>query len=200
MDMVLTTMDGLELLNRMGEQVACRPEVLLVSGFVRGNVVSQAADLGVGYFLAKPCRMEHIAERIRIIRDCSGDCVPLLPELEEQVTDMLHEIGMPAHVIGYQYLRHAIQMVVEDNDAINAVTKVLYPGVAKHFGSTPARVERAIRNAIELAWSRGDMDVLRRFFGYTIASSKGKPTNSEFIALLSDKIRLQRKRFRVINF
>lgn len=112
-------------------------------------------------------------------------------DLEQDVTDMIHEIGVPAHIKGYQYLREAIMMSVEDNTMLSSITKILYPTIAKRFQTTPSRVERAIRHAIEVAWSRGRMETLDALFGYTINTGKGKPTNSEFIALIADKIRLQ---------
>ena len=112
----------------------------------------------------------------------------------------IHEIGVPAHIKGYQYLREAIIIAVEDMDVINAITKILYPQVAKTFQTTPSRVERAIRHAIEVAWDRGDLDTLQRFFGYTVSNTKGKPTNSEFIALIADKLQLQLKSSEVANF
>ena len=115
------------------------------------------------------------------------------PDLEAMVTDILHEIGVPAHIKGYQYLREAIIIAVQDMEVINAVTKVLYPEVAKRFHTTPSRVERAIRHAIEVAWDRGDLETLQGYFGYTVNSAKGKPTNSEFIAMIADRIRLQSK-------
>lgn len=111
-------------------------------------------------------------------------------DLEKDVTDMIHEIGVPAHIKGYQYLREAIMMSVEDNEMLNSITKILYPSIAKKYQTTPSRVERAIRHAIEVAWSRGKMETLDSLFGYTINIGKGKPTNSEFIALIADKIRL----------
>ena len=114
-------------------------------------------------------------------------------DLEKDVTDMIHEIGVPAHIKGYQYVREAIMITVENMDVINSVTKVLYPEVAKRYHTTPSRVERAIRHAIEVAWDRGDLETLQRFFGYTVSNAKGKPTNSEFIAMISDKIRLKIK-------
>jgi len=115
---------------------------------------------------------------------------PVKRDLEKDVTDMIHEIGVPAHIKGYQYLREAIMMSVEDMDMLNSITKLLYPTIAKRFQTTPSRVERAIRHAIEVAWSRGRMETLEALFGYTINTGKGKPTNSEFIALIADKIRL----------
>jgi len=114
-------------------------------------------------------------------------------DLERDVTNMIHDIGVPAHIRGYQYLREAILIAVDDMDVINAITKVLYPQVAKTFSTTPSRVERAIRHAIELAWDRGDLETLQKFFGYTVSNTKGKPTNSEFIALIADKLQLQLK-------
>jgi two-component system response regulator (stage 0 sporulation protein A) len=121
---------------------------------------------------------------------------PLQPDktsIESMVTGIIHEIGVPAHIKGYQYLREAIIIAVDDMEVINAITKVLYPQVAKTFQTTPSRVERAIRHAIEVAWDRGDLDTLQRFFGYTVSNTKGKPTNSEFIALIADRLKLQLK-------
>jgi two-component system response regulator (stage 0 sporulation protein A) len=115
----------------------------------------------------------------------------IVRDLEQDVTNMIHEIGVPAHIKGYQYLREAIMMSVEDPAMISSITKILYPTIAKRFSTTPSRVERAIRHAIEVAWSRGRMETLDALFGYTINTGKGKPTNSEFIALIADKIRLQ---------
>lgn len=114
-------------------------------------------------------------------------------DIESMVTSIIHEIGVPAHIKGYQYLREAIMLAVADMDVINAITKVLYPQVAKTFSTTPSRVERAIRHAIEVAWDRGDLETLQRFFGYTVSNTKGKPTNSEFIALIADRLQLQLK-------
>ena len=121
-------------------------------------------------------------------------------DMEAQVTKMIHQIGVPAHIKGYQYLRYAILMAIDDEEIINSVTKVLYPSVAKKYQTTTSRVERAIRHAIEVAWDRGDLDTLQRFFGYTVSNTKGKPTNSEFIALIADKLQLQLKSSEVANF
>ncbi|MFQ8766563.1 MAG: sporulation initiation factor Spo0A C-terminal domain-containing protein [Oscillospiraceae bacterium] len=144
-----------------------------------------------GSFLSKPCKLKMIAERV-------GDIITaervtrgtryLSANVEALVTSMIHDVGVPAHVKGYQYLREAIMMAVDDEDVMRAITKVLYPQVARKFHSTSSRVERAIRHAIELAWERGDEETLRKFFGYTISNARGKPTNAEFIALFSDKI------------
>ena len=193
MDLVLGGIDGLELLRQIGELSGRRPTILVVSGFTRGNVVNQAAALGADFFMTKPCRMDSITERIRLLRVGGLEAAPSRQSLETLVTAIIHEIGVPAHIKGYQYLREAILIAVEDMDVINAVTKVLYPEVAKRFGTTASRVERAIRHAIEVAWDRGDLETLQRYFGYTVNSAKGKPTNSEFIAMIADRLQLQQK-------
>ena len=195
MDMVLTGgMDGMDVLDAFAQQKN-RPKVLILSSYIKGNVVDAAAARGADFFIAKPCRMGSVGERLRQVMTAGG----LEPErddgaeLESRVTAIIHEVGVPAHIKGYQYLREAIIIAVKDMDVINAVTKVLYPEVAKRFGTTASRVERAIRHAIEVAWDRGDVDVLNSYFGYTIHNLRGKPTNSEFIAMIADRIRLQRK-------
>ena len=133
-----------------------------------------------------------MTERIRLLRS-GGDHIVHSPNMETLVTSIIHEIGVPAHIKGYQYLREAILIAIDDMDVINAVTKVLYPEVAKRFGTTASRVERAIRHAIEVAWDRGDLETLQRYFGYTVNSAKGKPTNSEFIAMIADRLQLQQR-------
>ena len=155
-----------------------------------------AAAEGADYYLMKPCRISTVVERLRQM----GSLYPPGEEsgsrsqsLESVVTSIIHEIGVPAHIKGYQYLREAIIIAVNDMDVINAVTKVLYPEVAKHFGTTASRVERAIRHAIEVAWDRGDLETLQKYFGYTVSNAKGKPTNSEFIAMIADRLQLERR-------
>lgn len=151
--------------------------------------------------MMKPCRIASVVERVRLLAAqhwSEGGENPAGPAsarqtLEANVTAIIHEIGVPAHIKGYQYLREAIIMTVEDMDVINAVTKVLYPEVARKFGTTASRVERAIRHAIEVAWDRGDLDTLQKYFGFTVSNSKGKPTNSEFIAMIADRLVLQRR-------
>lgn len=130
-------------------------------------------------------------KKMSVFETGNGQKEPVVKDLEKDVTDMIHEIGVPAHIKGYQYLREAIMMVVEDIEMLNSITKILYPSIAKRYQTTPSRVERAIRHAIEVAWSRGKMETLDALFGYTINTGKGKPTNSEFIALIADKIRLK---------
>ena len=197
MDLVLPKIDGMELLRRIGA-AGLTPVTLVVSAFYNEKMISESASLGAYYFIPKPCDVAALAERIRqsvapqTRREIVAGARPEA-ELEATVTDIIHEIGVPAHIKGYQYLREAIILTIHDMDIINAVTKVLYPSVAKKFGTTPSRVERAIRHAIEVAWDRGDLETLQKFFGYTVSNIKGKPTNSEFIAMIADCLSLRRK-------
>ena len=203
LDLMLSKQDGISVLKAI-ERMERRPVTLATSGFVTEYVASAAANLGVRYLMLKPCDMSAVAERLEEIR--GGETLRLnvrrmdKTSIETMVTGIIHEIGVPAHIKGYQYLREAIIIAVNDMDVINAITKVLYPQVAKTFQTTPSRVERAIRHAIEVAWDRGDLDTLQRFFGYTVSNTKGKPTNSEFIALIADKLSLQLKSSEVANF
>jgi len=190
LDMMLPALDGLGLLRMLPQEQ--RPQLIAVSTLCNDYTVSQALECGVSYFMAKPVHFPSLLEQMRRALTPAEE-VPAAPALEGRVTAIIHEIGVPAHIKGYQYLREAIMIAVEDMDVINAVTKVLYPEVAKHFGTTPSRVERAIRHAIEVAWDRGDLETLQKYFGYTVNSAKGKPTNSEFIAMIADRLSLQRK-------
>ena len=204
LDLMLSKKDGLSILKALtsGER---RPAVIATSGFVTDYVASSAASLGVAYLVLKPCDMDSLVDRMEEIRIGEPQRAPAVrrsapQSIEALVTGIIHEIGVPAHIKGYQYLREAIIIAVNDMDVINAITKVLYPQVAKTFQTTPSRVERAIRHAIEVAWDRGDLDTLQRFFGYTVSNTKGKPTNSEFIALIADKLQLQLKSAEVGNY
>ena len=200
MDLVLPRLDGMEVLQRMKE-LGLSPVTLIVSAFYNERMIASCAELGAYYFVPKPCDLAALGARIRqsvarererispqprVIRSPE-------PDLEATVTDVIHEIGVPAHIKGYQYLREAIIITIHDMEVINAVTKVLYPAVAKKFDTTPSRVERAIRHAIEVAWDRGDIETLQKFFGYTVSNIKGKPTNSEFIAMIADCLSLRRR-------
>jgi two-component system response regulator (stage 0 sporulation protein A) len=187
MDLVLRGGDGLTLLEQISS-MDTQPTVLVLSAFLHTQLMSRSAQLGADYFLMKPCRASSVVERIRQLTSQQQFS---RSSLETQVTTIIHEIGVPAHIKGYQYLREAILIAIEDMDVINAVTKVLYPEVAKHYGTTSSRVERAIRHAIEVAWVRGDLETLQKYFGYTVSTSKGKPTNSEFIAMIADRLQLQ---------
>lgn len=194
MEMVLTGMDGLEVLDELSA-LKERPKILVLSSYIRGNVIGEAAARGADFFLTKPCKISTVTQRLRQVMSPGGleSERDNGPDLERQVTAIIHEVGVPAHIKGYQYLREAIMIAVEDMDVINAVTKVLYPEVAKTFGTTASRVERAIRHAIEVAWDRGDLETLQKYFGYTVSNAKGKPTNSEFIAMIADRLQLERR-------
>ena len=204
LDLMLSKQDGISVLKAVNT-LERRPITLATSAFVTEYVSAAAANLGVRYLMLKPCDMGALVDRLEEVRAGSGLRLPQVrrndkTSIESLVTGIIHEIGVPAHIKGYQYLREAIIIAVNDMDVINAITKVLYPQVAKTFQTTPSRVERAIRHAIEVAWDRGDLDTLQRFFGYTVSNTKGKPTNSEFIALIADKLQLQLKSSEVANF
>ena len=191
-DLVLTGLDGLTVLEALGEG---KPPVIVLSSFTGAALAEQAAALGADYLMLKPCRIPSLLQRMRQLTREAPEPLPAADDrddrsLERQVTAIIHDIGVPAHIKGYQYLREAIRLTVEDMDSINAVTKILYPAVAKRFGTTASRVERAIRHAIEVAWDRGDLETLQKYFGYTVSNAKGKPTNSEFIAMIADRIAL----------
>ena len=204
LDLMLAKKDGISVLKAIAN-MEHKPITLATSAFLTEYVSTAAANLGVRYLMLKPCDMAALVERMEEIRGGESLRYPVQRRndkvsIETLVTNIIHEIGVPAHIKGYQYLREAIIIAVNDMDVINAITKVLYPQVAKTFQTTPSRVERAIRHAIEVAWDRGDLDTLQRFFGYTVNSAKGKPTNSEFIALIADKLQLQLKSTEVANF
>lgn len=178
------------------------PKFIIITGLNNIEMAREATDAGALYCMLKPIDFGYLESKLMSI--CNGfeeHQSPSLPtsdsseDLETQVTKIIHQIGVPAHIKGYQYLRTAIIMTVSDSDIINSVTKVLYPSVAKKYSTTSSRVERAIRHAIEVAWDRGDLDVLNSIFGYTVQNSRGKPTNSEFIALIADNLRLHNKNF-----
>ena len=195
MDLFLSRLDALGVLEGL-VQAEHRPLVMVMSGFDNPALEREALAAGADYYFLKPFDAAAISRRILSL---CGDHAAEAPvrrgatNLEMQVTEIIHQIGVPAHIKGYQYLRDAILMAIEDDSIINAVTKRLYPAVAKKHGTTSSRVERAIRHAIEVAWDRGDVDTLADYFGYTIHHERGKPTNSEFIAMISDKFRLQLK-------
>ena len=206
LELVLPKMDGLEVLRTLhAGGSSCH--VVVVTGFSNSHVVADCSAMGAEYFVTKPCDTSALLSRIRqlvsreesLVAAAGFDCRPAAAaareraNLEAVVTEIIHEIGVPAHIKGYQYLREAIILTIYNMDMINAVTKVLYPEVAARFSTSPSRVERAIRHAIEVAWDRGDIEVLQKFFGYTVSNIKGKPTNSEFIAMIADYLSLRRK-------
>lgn len=195
LDLLLAKIDGISIL-KQAHNMDKAPVALVLSGFMTEFVGSMAVSLGVQYFMAKPCDFELVAERIREIVAVERQSKSAAQKkgevnIEAMVTSIIHEIGVPAHIKGYQYLREAIMMAVEDIESVSAITKVLYPSIAKKFHTTSSRVERAIRHAIEVAWDRGDIETLQSYFGYTVSGVKGKPTNSEFISMIADRLRLQ---------
>lgn len=207
LDIVMPKLDGLGVLDRIrtDQTLKHRPTFLMVSAVSNERITEDVFERGADYYIMKPFDNSIILDRIKTVLkrkntkeirkvfEIDRSEPDSLKTLEEDVTEIIHEVGVPAHIKGYQYLREAIIMSVNNMDMLNSITKILYPGIAKKFQTTPSRVERAIRHAIEVAWSRGKMDTLDDLFGYTISNGKGKPTNSEFIALITDKIRLQMK-------
>lgn len=201
MDAFMPGLDGLGVIKRVNAMKSVkRPVMCVLSSSDNPRVEQQILSAGADYYFLKPVDAEAVAERISQIASAGdGKRVEIShaargdENLEVTVSEIMHQIGVPAHIKGYQYLREAIILSVNDPEMMNSVTKLLYPTVAKTFGTTASRVERAIRHAIEVAWDRGDIDVLSSYFGYTIQNSRGKPTNSEFIAMISDRLRLKMK-------
>ncbi len=179
-----------------------KPAYILVSLAVNNTMFIEATNAGADLCLLKPFDMPSLCEHIQSFEKLRTQNAANIaihngqPDMETQVTKIIHQIGVPAHIKGYQYLRTAILMTIADNEIINSVTKILYPSVAKKYATTTSRVERAIRHAIEVAWDRGDVDILNSYFGYTIQNNRGKPTNSEFIAMIADSLRLK---YRLVN-
>ncbi len=192
LELVLPQLDGMGVLEELhGRQLEKRPRIILVTAFAQTNLTRQAMELGADYYLLKPFELATLEKRIRQVAAFTDEPGPARADpLEVDITRILHQMGVPAHVKGYQYLRNAIQYVTEDPNLMGAVTKELYPLVAEAYDTTASRVERAIRHAIELAWDRGNVDLMNRYFGYTIDVERGKPTNSEFIAMISDRLRM----------
>ncbi len=198
MDAFLQHIDAMGVISRINMMDPVnRPLIIVTSGIDNPNFEREITKCGVDYFFLKPVDPQMMAERIIQISSWKGVGITAHYEVQQDlnvvITEILHQIGVPAHIKGYQYVREAIRLTVENPEMLNSVTKILYPTVAKSFKSTSSRVERAIRHAIEVAWDRGDVDVLNSYFGYTIQSQRGKPTNSEFVAMISDKIRLKRR-------
>jgi two-component system response regulator (stage 0 sporulation protein A) len=204
-DLYLGKIDGVGIIRSAKKQMPNDfPAFIMLASFTSQNLFEECCEAGAAYCMLKPIDFNALADRIKRLADKTrrrgGAKVPGREEgdLEAQVTKIIHQIGVPAHIKGYQYLRTAIIMAINDTEVINSVTKVLYPTVAKQYGTTSSRVERAIRHAIEVAWDRGDLDVLNSFFGYTVQNSRGKPTNSEFIAMIADNLRLKNKVFATV--
>ncbi len=195
LDLFLPAKDAIAVMGEVkGALGAESPAFFVISGFDNPLMEKEVIKAGASYYLLKPVDITSLCERISVFAGIGKPETKPGFDIEMTVTEIIHQIGVPAHIKGYHYLREAIIMSVEDGEMINAVTKRLYPGIAKKFGTTSSRVERAIRHAIEVAWDRGDVDTLNSYFGYTIHSLRGKPTNSEFVAMISDKVRLMMKR------
>lgn len=199
MDTFMPHLDGIGVLRELQKRkLVKRPAIFMISGVDNQRIENEVLQAGADYYMIKPFDNLMLADRIKQIINWNVAGVSTIRErknddLEVTISEIMHQIGVPAHIKGYQYLRRAIILTIEDDDMMNSVTKVLYPTVAKEFKTTPSRVERAIRHAIEVAWDRGDVDVLSSYFGYTIQNSRGKPTNSEFIAMIADKLKLRMK-------
>jgi len=209
LDIIMPHLDGLGVLEKMRSMpLKKRPLFIILSAVGQDKITQRALALGAEYYIVKPFDLDVLVSRIRQLKDVNRNNIirseysmetkasyraPIQRNLEVEVTNIMHEIGVPAHIKGYQYLRDAIMMVVKNLDIINSITKQLYPSIAREYNTTPSRVERAIRHAIEVAWSRGQMDAIDNLFGYTVSIGKGKPTNSEFIAMVADKLRLEMK-------
>lgn len=209
LDLIMPKMDGLSLMDKIHKDgtLIKLPFFIITSAISNETVIQDAFGYGAGYYMLKPFEMDMIVDRVKSAKNYNKR----IPEnkkiiaayedrkqfmernIESDVTNIIHDVGVPAHIKGYQYLREAIIMSVNDTEMLNSITKILYPTIAKKFQTTSSRVERAIRHAIEVAWNRGKMDTIDELFGYTINAEKGKPTNSEFIALIADKIRLEYK-------
>lgn len=215
LDVIMPHLDGLGVLEKINDaEIEKKPMCIILSAVGQDKITQKAIDLGAQYYIVKPFDISILVKRIKelkyfqpsqyknnfISREIKTQYIDISPEskkneenLEALVTNVIHEVGVPAHIKGYQYLREAIIMVVNNIDIINQITKQLYPDIAQRYGTTPSRVERAIRHAIEVAWGRGQTEVVESIFGYTVSAAKGKPTNSEFIAMIADKLRLELK-------
>lgn len=208
LDIIMPKLDGLTVMDRVNQEPNLKkPAFIVISAVSQEKMTEDAFELGADYYILKPFDNETVVNRIKRVRTRQQRSFSKAKKtnayeskkeymehnLETDVTNIIHEVGVPAHIKGYQYLRDAIIMSVNDMEMLNSITKILYPTIAKRHQTTPSRVERAIRHAIEVAWSRGKMDTIDELFGYTVSNGKGKPTNSEFIALIADKIRLEYK-------
>jgi len=206
LDIIMPHLDGLGVLEQMkASNFQPCPKIIMLTAFGQENITQKAVQLGASYYILKPFDMDVLTNRIRQLVSGGGtsgsvaavksSVVPITKSknLDSNITSIIHEIGVPAHIKGYQYLREAITMVYNNIEILGAITKTLYPAIAQKYKTTPSRVERAIRHAIEVAWTRGNIDSISHLFGYTVNMSKSKPTNSEFIAMVADKLRIEHK-------
>lgn len=198
LDLIMPHLDGIGVLEKLSlEYGESRPKVIILTAFGQEAMTRRAVELGANYYILKPFDLEILANRVRQLAHNQGgqaqNTLPKTRNLDVEVTNLMHQMGIPAHVRGYQYIRDAILMVVDEMGLLGAVTKELYPAIAERYNTTSSRVERAIRHAIELAWDRGNIELMNKFFGYTINVERGKPTNSEFIAMVADRLRVGTK-------
>ncbi len=200
MEAVMPSLDAIAVMKKAASSGGKQPRFIVTAAYINEFMEQQVMAAGADYYMLRPFNNDLLCDRVKALFDIDTDIGEGMrvrdrrpPNLDIIVTDIIHRIGVPAHIKGYHYLREAIILSVGDKEMLESVTKLLYPAVAKKFSTTPSRVERAIRHAIEIAWDRGDLDVLNGFFGYTVSTGKGKPTNSEFIALITDKICLKYK-------
>ncbi len=215
LDIIMPHLDGLGVLEKLNEEeMEKRPLCIILSAVGQDKITQKAISLGAQYYIVKPFDINVLIKRMKDLknyqpgqfkgglmsREIKTQYIEIAPDkkknqenLEALVTNVIHEVGVPAHIKGYQYLREAIMMVIKDTEVINQITKQLYPNIAGKYQTTPSRVERAIRHAIEVAWGRGEQETVENIFGYTVSADKGKPTNSEFIAMIADKLRLELK-------
>ncbi|WP_128896708.1 sporulation transcription factor Spo0A [Longirhabdus pacifica] len=206
LDIIMPHLDGLGVLEKLREMnLSKQPKIIMLTAFGQENITQKAVQLGASYYILKPFDMEVLINRVRQLVSQGNEpvsqvtgvknVIPMLKgkNLDANITSIIHEIGVPAHIKGYQYLRDAITMVYNNIEILGAITKTLYPAIAEKYKTTASRVERAIRHAIEVAWTRGNIDSISHLFGYTVNISKSKPTNSEFIAMVADKLRIEHK-------
>ena len=197
LDIIMPHLDGIGVLESLQGLRVKRPKIIMLTALGQESITQRVVELGADYYILKPFNMDVLASRIRQLATTITMQRPVVAQaikaqsVDVEVTNIIREIGIPAHIKGYQYLRDAIIMIISEIELLGAVTKILYPRIAEKYNTTPSRVERAIRHAIEVAWSRGNIDMINRLFGYTIKKEKGKPTNSEFMAMVADKLRLE---------
>lgn len=205
-DVFITNIDGLEVVEQIrADETLSNTKIIFLSTVGSPRIISMAFNLGADYYIMKPCNPDILSKRIMQVSGLSGwetdtypdgekpDEICEISSIENDVTEIIREIGIPAHIKGYQYIREGIIMAINDMNMLNFITKLLYPSIAKKYKTTSSSVERAIRHAIEVAWGRGKIEVIEEMFGYTVSAGKGKPTNSEFIALIADKLRIEYK-------
>jgi len=200
LDIIMPHLDGIGVLEKLGSMsISQKPKVIILTALGQESMTQRAVELGADYYVLKPFDLEVLGNRIRqlakgqVTASSSSHAPAKVKNLDVEVTNIIHQMGVPAHIKGYQYLRDAILFVIDEVNLLGAITKELYPMIAQKYNTTASRVERAIRHAIELAWDRGNVEMMNKFFGYTINVERGKPTNSEFIAMVADKLRISQK-------